>query len=269
MAMSLTEIANDEATDKGTRGPLSPRGHNYTDVYDCYLAGRRDRPITLLEIGLGVQGPTPTDVWLGGRNPHGGASMRMWYRYFPHARIFGIDINPATFLDNERVRTGVVDQGDPVQLRAFVQSIGVERFDVIIDDGSHRADHQQISLSTLFPFLSPGGLYFIEDLMANGRRDGRGAASASDVLDTRTVLRQFGETGAFPGPNALGDTTGLTGSMARIAFHCPPVVTSEPSWTLRSRVKLAAKILLGEKRLPVEIEYRPPGREKLCVITKA
>lgn len=269
VAMSLTEIANEEATDKGTRGPLAPRGHNYTDIYDCYLAGLRDQPITLLEIGLGVQGPNPTDVWLGGRNPHGGASMRMWYRYFPQARILGIDINPATFLDNERVRTGVVDQGDPAELRAFLQELGVERVDVVVDDGSHRADHQQISFSALFPYLAPKGLYFIEDLMANGLGDSRRSAAVSDVLNTRTVLRQFSQTGVFPEPNALGDTSRLDGSIASIAFHCPPVVTSEPSWTLRGRAKLAAKVLLGDRRLPVEIEYRSPGREKLCVITKA
>src|SRR5262245_25644812 len=35
---------------------------------------------------------------------------------------------------------------------------------VIIDDASHASHHQQISLACLFPRLSTGGLYFIEDL---------------------------------------------------------------------------------------------------------
>ena len=37
-------------------------------------------------------------------------------------------------------------------------------FDVIIDDGSHRPMHQQISLVSLYPHLKPGGQYIIEDL---------------------------------------------------------------------------------------------------------
>ena len=220
MVMSLTEIANEEATDKGTSGPIAPRGHNYTDIYDCYLSEMRDKRITLLEIGLGVQGPNPTDVWLGGRNPLGGASMRMWYRYFPKARILGIDINPATFLDNERIHTGVVDQGNPTQLRTFLKELDIESVDVIIDDGSHRPDHQQISLSTLFPFLAPNGLYFIEDLMANGLGDDQLGRHTSDVLNTRSVLKQLSETGVFPEPNAFGDGLPLAEAISSVSFYC-------------------------------------------------
>jgi hypothetical protein len=265
--MSLTELANEEATDKGTRGPMAPRGHNYTDIYECYLDDLSQKPITLLEIGLGVQGPVLNDVWLGGRNPQGGASMRMWYRYFPNARILGIDINPATFLDNERIRTAVVDQSDPEQLRSFLKELDIEALDVIIDDGSHRPDHQQISLSTLFPFLASRGLYFIEDLFANGLGDKR-RDSNCDVLNTRTVLKVFDETGVFPEPNALVDEALLAKDISKISFHCPPVVTSQLSLTPINRMRLAAKILSGGRRLPVGVEYKQPGREKLCVITK-
>jgi hypothetical protein len=270
MAKSLTEIANDEATDKGTCGPLAPRGHNYTDIYECYLAEWREKPITLLEIGLGVQGPIPNDVWLGGRNTQGGASMRMWYRYFPHARILGIDINPAGFLDNERIRTGVADQGDPRQLLSFLNDLHIEALDVIVDDGSHQPDHQQISLSTLFPLLAPGGIYFIEDLLANGLGDKKPWHRNCEVLNTRQVLKGFVESGTFPEPNAFVDGgVSLAKQISRISFHCPRVVTSQLSLNPMNRAKLAAKILFGERRLPVEIEYRAPGREDLCAITKA
>jgi hypothetical protein len=36
--------------------------------------------------------------------------------------------------------------------------------DIIIDDGSHRPDHQLISLVTLFPYLAADGIYVIEDI---------------------------------------------------------------------------------------------------------
>jgi hypothetical protein len=268
MAVSLTELANDEATDKGTRGPSARRGHNYTDIYECYLASLRNKPLTLLEIGLGVKGPVPNNVWLGGRNTEGGASMRMWYRYLPNARIFGIDINPAEFLDNERICTGVVDQGDPSQLRSFLREHDIEAVDVIIDDGSHLPHHQQISLSTLFPVLSSGGLYFIEDLMANGLGDARSGPNGCDVLNTRTVLRQFSETGVFPEPNAFADGPGLAHEVSTISFHCPGIMTNQLAMKPVSRAKLAAKILRGERGIPFDVQYRAPGREKLGVLTK-
>lgn len=36
--------------------------------------------------------------------------------------------------------------------------------DIIIDDASHASHHQQIALKTLFPYLTAGGYYIIEDL---------------------------------------------------------------------------------------------------------
>jgi len=39
------------------------------------------------------------------------------------------------------------------------------KLDIIIDDGSHHGEHQLISFNTLFPLLSPGGFYIIEDCL--------------------------------------------------------------------------------------------------------
>jgi hypothetical protein len=36
--------------------------------------------------------------------------------------------------------------------------------DVVIDDGSHVAEHQKISFDVLFPLVSDDGLYLCEDL---------------------------------------------------------------------------------------------------------
>jgi hypothetical protein len=44
--------------------------------------------------------------------------------------------------------------------------------DIVIDDGSHRAADQRISFDTLFPLLSFGGLYMVEDLHASYWRSG-------------------------------------------------------------------------------------------------
>jgi hypothetical protein len=184
--------------------------------------------------------------------------MRMWYRYLSKARIFGIDVNPAGFLDNDRTATAVVDQGDPDRLREFVAETGVERFDVIIDDGSHRPDHQQVSFSVLFPHLAPGGLYFIEDLADNGLGDGRvDRYSADHVVNTRRLLRAFSEGGEFPEPNALLEPATLASAIDSISFYCPPVSGERPR---------GLRALLG--RRPPTVRFLG-GQEALCVIRKA
>lgn len=259
-------IANEEGTDKGTVGPTRKwRAHNYTDIYEAYLAPLREEPITLLEIGLGVDGPHWDARIVQGCNAQGGASLRMWYRYLPSARILGLDVNPAGFLDNDRVRTGVVDQGDPDQITKFLAEVGVGRLDVIIDDGSHRPDHQQTSLGTLFPYLAPGGIYFIEDLMDNGRGDAipdrLRRFFSEEVLNTRRVLQAFSSDGSFPRPNALGDPTGLGQAIGSITFHAPLLtVTQQRSLGLRRR--------LGSRGGAAKVGYLA-HKPTLCAIRKA
>ena len=36
--------------------------------------------------------------------------------------------------------------------------------DLVIDDASHDSLHQKIAFETIFPFLSAGGIYIIEDI---------------------------------------------------------------------------------------------------------
>ena len=108
---SLTELANRHASDKGTKGPSQTWPvHNYTDVYEAYLHEFRDKEVSLLEIGLGVSGKQWHSAIVHGRNT-GGASLKMWYDYFPKARIYGLDVNPCPELDNDRIKTFVGHQG--------------------------------------------------------------------------------------------------------------------------------------------------------------
>jgi hypothetical protein len=222
---SLTELANRYGSDKGTEGPSRHwHAHNYTDIYEAYLGGLRNAGLNLLEVGLGI----PGDAWdaqvAHGRNALGGASMRMWYDYFPQASIFGADIHDASFLDNDRVRTFRVDQGERDELVAMAEQVP-GGFDVVIDDGSHRPDHQQITFGALFPYLKPGGVYFIEDLMRNGKGDSdKGRFSAPDVLNTRRVFRRFQHEGSFPTPHAIGpDADALGEQIDSLGFHVPRI----------------------------------------------
>lgn len=257
---SLTDIANKHGTDKGTHGPSSNwPGHNYTDVYEAYLGHLRELPFNILEIGIGV----PGDAWdahiAHGRNEGGGGSLKMWREYFPSAHIFGLDINPAVHLDGDRIKTYVADQGSRKQLESFVAAAGV-MFDVIIDDGSHRPDHQQVTLSALFGHLTQGGLYFVEDLHTNGRGDrSTGRFSSEAVLNTREVLRRFANSGHFPTPNALGNPAGLEAGIRSISFHAPEV---------RRTVKVGLSRRLPVRRIVRPITRYVDGTERLCAIRK-
>lgn len=225
MRRSLTELANEHGSDKGTVGPSLDWGaHNYTDVYEAYLEPLRELPINLLEIGLGVTGDRWRSKIVHGRNT-GGASVKMWRDYFANGRIYGIDVNEAAELDGERVRTFVADQGELDDLRALTEATGGIRFDVIVDDGSHRPDHQQVALGYLFDFLDPGGLYFIEDLQANGYGDGaRGRQACEDVRNTRSLLRAIRAGDDPPRPHALPDPSRLAGEIEHVGLHVPRVV---------------------------------------------
>lgn len=93
-----------------------------------------------------------------------GGSLDMWRQYFGEkATIFGIDIDSACAKRASapnNVRIG--SQGDADFLRSVVQEMG--GVDVVIDDGSHIAGHQRASFDALFPLLSEGGVYAIEDM---------------------------------------------------------------------------------------------------------
>lgn len=126
--------------------------HWYAKHYQHHFQHLRTKRINLLEIGVG-----------GFDNPRrGGASLRMWKRYFPHGRIFAIDIFDKSPLQEDRIKIFRGSQTDPEFLNWVVKQIG--DVDIIIDDGSHINEHVLISFDVLFPQLKMGGIYAIEDM---------------------------------------------------------------------------------------------------------
>ena len=127
--------------------------HHYFDIYTKHFEAYRHRPIRMLEIG----------VFRGG-------SLRMWKEYFhPDSIIVGIDIDK-TCKDHEiadrKVFVRIGSQADPVPLAKVNEEFGP--FDIILDDGSHKTHHQNISFGALFrPALKDGGCYMVEDVHTN------------------------------------------------------------------------------------------------------
>jgi len=125
--------------------------HEYTPHYHNHLKHLRFKKIKLLEIGVG--GYDNID--------YGGNSLRMWKNYFSQGQIFGIDIYDKSNLEEKRIKIFEGNQRDTKFLSDILQIIGNP--DIIIDDGSHINEDIIISFQYLFPKLSRGGLYVIED----------------------------------------------------------------------------------------------------------
>jgi len=140
----LTAIAEDTGTDKWGV-------HFYTPHYERHLAHLRDESFVLLEIGVGGSA----------RSGQGGASVRMWRRYFPRAQIVGLDVEDKSFVDRPRLATVVGDRTDEAVLRSVVDRFGAPL--VVVDDGSHRPDDIVATFEILFPQLPDGAVYAIED----------------------------------------------------------------------------------------------------------
>jgi tetratricopeptide (TPR) repeat protein len=119
--------------------------NNYLKHYDLLFSPLRDAEFNLIEIGV-----------------YNGNSMKLWSRYFKNAHIIGVDINQSCKqyeVDRVRIEIGNVENPE------FLLDLA-SRFTptVVIDDGSHRADHQIFTFERLFPALKPGGIYVVEDL---------------------------------------------------------------------------------------------------------
>ncbi|MGB0748075.1 MAG: class I SAM-dependent methyltransferase [Magnetospiraceae bacterium] len=133
--------------DIGAHCGTDKRAHGYLPHYQRHFSPFRDRPITVLEIGI-----------------KDGASLCLWECFFTKAQIHGLDIMDCTAMARARVHVHQGDQNNPAYLTQLAQQLG--GFDIVIDDGSHRSAHVITSFNTLFPFVREGGIYVIEDLHA-------------------------------------------------------------------------------------------------------
>lgn len=136
----LRSISERQHTDKAL--PLC-FGKSYLDIYEMYFEPVRDSVRNVLEFGVAA-----------------GGSLRTWEKYFPSARIFGVDVNPdAQQRTTARTRVLTCSQDDAAQLHALATD-----FDIIIDDGSHINELTMESFRIMFPHVIAGGYYIIEDM---------------------------------------------------------------------------------------------------------
>jgi hypothetical protein len=122
-------------------------GLSYLDIYERYLKSWRRREFSILELGV-----------------YRGESLRMWRDYFPNARVYGFDIDPASA---KRVRGEFTvfmgSQKDAASIGRALDEIG-PGLKLVVDDASHVNELTIAAFDQIFPRLPSGALYVIEDL---------------------------------------------------------------------------------------------------------
>jgi hypothetical protein len=153
---SWETLAKRAGTDKVTL-------HNYERIYEMWLAPWRHEAVNFLEIGLGCD-----------MNYGPGKSLMLWEEYFTHrnARVSFLELDGVCVKNHDiKLRNGTIFVGSQED-ESLLRNIAAEGhafggYDVIVDDGGHTMKQQLTSLRVLWPAVSSGGLYVIEDLQTS------------------------------------------------------------------------------------------------------
>jgi cephalosporin hydroxylase len=119
---------------------------HYFAVYERFFRRFVNTPVLMFEIGTGD-----------------GGSAQMWKQYFgPLARIVTIDINDRSEFAESQVYVRTGSENDEAFLRSLVAEFGPP--DIVNDDASHQMADIRVAFETLYPLMSPQGVYVVEDL---------------------------------------------------------------------------------------------------------
>jgi predicted O-methyltransferase YrrM len=138
-----------------SEAPLKFR-HAYTPIYDLLLAPMRHKPITVAEIGIFYA-----------------AGLLMFRDYFSEAKIYGFEFNlqlieNAKKLQMRDTSIDFIDVADSAEIdKAFGRT--EEKYDLIVDDATHRVDDQVRVIRCCTKFLKRGGILIIEDIFDDSR----------------------------------------------------------------------------------------------------
>lgn len=175
--VDLCDLFNKYGTNKDRNG--------YSQVYHTLFFDKHEKPLVLLEIGIGtmISGVQSSMVGCALEGYKPGGSLRAWRDFFINGRIIGVDIQPDTqFSDEHHIETYICNSTILSDVNEFMAKLeGLKsypqdshirgsnnndklKFDIIIDNGSHHDIDQIHTLRNFYPYLKNNGIYVIEDI---------------------------------------------------------------------------------------------------------
>lgn len=139
--------------------------HNYTQIYSVLFNSLHNEISQLFELGIGSTNPTIASHMKQIYSP--GGSLRGWREFFPNAKIYAADIDKDILQPEERITKFYVDQTNPNVVREMWGQVGVDNFDIIIDDGLHTYKANKTFFENSYQQLSDTGIFIIEDIPNN------------------------------------------------------------------------------------------------------
>ena len=144
----------------------------YTDFYHENLKGLKDKKLDILEIGVAR-----------------GDGIASFYFYFPYSNLIGVDNNPfKTRYKSKRIRNMYVDISSKQILKNLTNHLN-QKFDLIIEDCSHKLIDQILCFSENFKNLKKGGIYIVEDL--NFPEIHKMYNPTNEAVDLKTILKKI------------------------------------------------------------------------------
>jgi len=188
MIPTMTKLGDLNSTDKV--------GHGYTYLYDDIFVTMRYSNVRILEIGFAR-----------------GRGAKLLAEYFHRGTIHTFDIEPNWNFYKEfpkvlqkRIHLYQGDQSDSDSINEVLKAVangpkneakrGPRKFDIVIDDGSHKPNDQQTSFSVLWSHVKDGGLYIIEDFHPYYNNSQH--STVSWLFDKIHQLNRFGDKYAEP-----------------------------------------------------------------------
>jgi hypothetical protein len=148
--------------------------HTYIDEYEVLLNPYRYNS-DVLEVGICK-----------------GESVRMWDDYFVDSTIIGVDIEVSGLVDIINAKYYNIIIADATK-PSFLDKINNHKFDVIIDDGSHRLEDQIKTFFLLKDSVKAGGIYIIEDIqdIESSRVIFEGIHPDVRIIDNRFIKNRY------------------------------------------------------------------------------
>ena len=149
---SLDELFHHYGSDKAEIfKKTNQQGHGFSNFYEKKLEKFKNKKINILEIGS-----------------YAGSSAAAFVKYLPNSQVFCFDINISNFkYKSKNIHVFGVDINNEKKIKKILNKIFVdysfEKFDLIIDDGSHNLKDILIALKLFFKILQKESLYIIED----------------------------------------------------------------------------------------------------------